>query len=294
MTENRMYSQRTHNTPVFRGCSFSCVYCSFKRLVQMNKKCPDCAEFKPHSHMEVLSRKPPKTNTITKDFITVGLAGDVSFMNVNGFCDVLDYCSKWGDRTFLIQSKNPEYFLQFAHRITSNIIIGTTIETNREQIWKPQFEPMRARHVHYNELSKAPLPEKRYEAMLKLTCRKAVTIEPVLFHDTDILVKWIKDINPELCWVGYDNHNHKLPELPLEKTLALIDALEVAGIDVRRKTLRPAWFEVESYEHCLQCGTLRPRQITDDDSMFCTSKCKREYEEHEKHCSVCCEGGDNE
>lgn len=234
-----MYADRQANIPVFRGCSFGCVYYSFKRLIQMNKKCPDCAEFEPHNHMEVLQRTPIKTKP--GEFLTVGLSGEVSYMNPFDFLEVLEYCHKWYDRTFLIQSKNPEYFLHplFKDSIFDNVILGTTIETNDEYPYNTRVGV----HTSYRLISKAPLPEKRYEAMLKLTCRKAVTIEPILFHDTNILVKWITDINPELCWVGYDNHNHKLPEPSLEKTLGLINALEIAGIDVRRKTLRPAWYE---------------------------------------------------
>lgn len=251
MTENRMYSQRTKNIPVFRGCDFGCVYCSFKRLIQMNRKCTDCAEFKPHSHMEVLQRNPPRTKE--GEFLTIGLSGDISFMLLCDFWQVIEYCHKWKDRTFLIQSKNPAYFLRFnAFKIPvpDNVILGTTIETNR--YWPMTSfqtgEPIYNKGIAYSEISKAPRPFLRYEAMLKLNCRKAVTIEPILDFDLDVLAKWIQDISPEFVYIGYANDRYegkklKLPEPPLAKTQELIARLRESGIEVRCKSLRKAWWE---------------------------------------------------
>jgi hypothetical protein len=55
--------------------------------------------------------------------------------------------------------------------------------------------------------------------------------------DLGILDKWLKDINPAVVYVGYDNYNNKLPEPSLAKTLQLIAELE-KFTRVRRKTLR--------------------------------------------------------
>ncbi len=246
-----MYTQRSHhgNIPVFRGCSFSCIYCSFKRLIMMNKKCPDCAEFKPHFHPEALLKSPPKTKD--NEFITLGLSSDISFMENAHFWRVLEYCRTWGDRTFLIQSKNPEYFLRFqndcmktvAKNIPRNVILGTTIESNLGA-W--EYKEMQ---IHYNtDISKAPLPIDRYKAMLKLDCRKAITIEPILNLDIETMVNWLNEIGPEFVYIGYANDNHdgkrlKLPEPTRGKTQVLIDELLTAGVDVREKTVRKAWYE---------------------------------------------------
>ena len=245
---NKMYTARVKNIPVFRGCDYDCVYCSFKRLVQLNKKCPQCAVFEPHAHLEALQRTPPKTKK--DEFITVGLSSDVSFMEGEDFDKVLDYCRKWGDRTFLIQSKNPEYFLQFAHRIPDNALLGCTIETNMEQIWTPGTAPRFINNMNYRSISKAPIPEKRYAAMLKLDCRKAITIEPILDLNIKTMEDWICRIKPEILYIGYCNDGKngaklRLPEPELQKAYALIDRLRrnTYGTEVRIKTMRPAWWE---------------------------------------------------
>ncbi len=297
MTENKMYSDRIKNIAAFRGCKFACVYCedSFQRLIKMNKKCPDCSIFNPHSHMEVLQRTPPKTKP--GEFLTVGLSGDVAFCSHDDLVKISSYCAGWSDRTFLFQSKNPAVFLE--HYWSDNVIIGTTIETNRTvRIWG-EGSIVGTHNDNYSQISKAPSPYLRTEAMVQLSCKKAVTIEPILDFDMSEILYWMKRIAPVFVYIGYCNDGKqgkrlKLPEPSLAKTLGLINALEIAGIDVRRKTLRPAWYETELYEPCLQCGTLRLRQTRDSDSLFCTLKCKNEYKEHEQGCSVCCEGGEEE
>lgn len=242
---NKMYSQRAANIPVFRGCAFGCVYCSFKRLIQMNKKCPDCAEFKPHSHMEVLKRTAPTTRG--GNFVTVGLSSDISLMNSDEFYQVLEYCYNHPFTTFLIQSKNPEYFLSWQYVIPRNVILGTTIETNRnKEIWTIH-DPLKIR-IDYTDLSQAPAPYLRTTAMVQSQCRKAVTMEPIMDFDVGTMLYQIKRIAPEFVYIGYANDAKqgkrlRLPEPLLEKTLELIAKLREAGVDVREKTLRKAFYE---------------------------------------------------
>lgn len=251
MTENKMYSQRVKNIPVMRYCGFGCVYCAFQKFQKISS-CQKCRDNVPHSHMEVLSRTPPKTQP--GEFLSVGLSGDVSYMKKSDFWQVIEYCRKWKDRTFLIQSKNPAYFLRFQEmiaplRIPDNVILGTTIETNKSGFDSITDDDYTKHKYHdYADISRAPFPIDRYEAMLKLTCRKAVTIEPVLDFNIDILFKRIKDIAPEFCYAGYCNDGHegkrlRLPEPPLKKTLELITRLRDAGIEVREKTIRKAFYE---------------------------------------------------
>lgn len=240
MTE-RMYQERKGNIPAFRGCGFGCSYCAFKRLVKLNKNCPDCAEFKPHFHPKALQRTPPKTKE--GEFLTVGLSGDISFASYYEFTKILDYCTTWSDRTFLIQSKNPDYFVHRDVDIPENVIIGTTIETD-----SVNPHPDTDNWVDYPTISKAPHFQERYEAMLKLNCRKAVTIEPIMRFKPTTFLRMIRDIDPEIVWLGYANDGQdgkklKLPEPSLEHTQALLRELVAAGIDIREKTLRKAWWE---------------------------------------------------
>ncbi len=254
MTENKMYDKRKDNIPVMRSCFYFCSYCAFQKFQKISK-CEKCRAGVNHSHLEVLQRTPPKTRE--SEFITVGLSGDVSFMPVKDFWQVIDYCRKWKDRTFLIQSKNPVYFLRYQEfisplRIPDNVILGTTIETNKFSLndcvkyYSDYHEDYKEfgiiPQISYRGISKAPLPQYRYEAMLKLTCRKFVTIEPILYFDLDVMLRWMKDIAPEFIYIGYDNHNHKLPEPSLRKTQELINILRDVH-DVREKTIRKAWYE---------------------------------------------------
>lgn len=245
----KMYAERKGNIAVFRGCGFNCCYCAFQRMLKLSK-CQECRDFKPHSHMEGLQRTPPKTKQ--GEFLTVGLSSDISFMDVNDFCDVLDYCSKWGDRTFMIQSKNPGYFLQFAHRITSNVIIGTTIESNRlitDKAWGTTTCIYDRGDHGYEPISQAPSSNRRYEAMKLYNGRKTVTIEPILDFDIDVMEKYIKDIKPEIVWIGYDSRPEKnrLPEPTLYKLDMFVGRLQDSGINVKLKLNREPVRNDESY-----------------------------------------------
>jgi len=226
----RMYSERRGNISVFRGCGFSCSYCAFRTSLRRSP-CEKCRTFEPHAHMEVLDRTPPRTKP--GEFITVGLTGDISFMDVADFWKVIEYCRKWKDRTFLIQSKKPCYFLRYLEfatplRIPDNVIIGTTIETNRTT----------------DIISKAPEPALRGYAMKFLDCRKEITIEPIMDFDMETMVQWMQVLAPEFIYIGYNsNNNIHLPEPSLSKTTELIQKLRDEGIEIREKLMRKAWWE---------------------------------------------------
>jgi hypothetical protein len=84
--------------------------------------------------------------------------------------------------------------------------------------------------------------------MIQLSWKKAVTIEPILDFDLVEFRNWITDIAPVFCYIGYANDHKagmklKLPEPSVEKTMQLINELKRAGIEVREKSLRPAWWE---------------------------------------------------
>jgi DNA repair photolyase len=232
MIKTKMYSERKGNITVFRGCGFSCSYCAFRASLRRSP-CEKCRTFEPHAHMEVLKNIPPKTKE--GEFISVGFTGDISFMPMTDFWEVIEYCRKWKDRTFLIQSKNPHYFLKYLNFasplcIPDNVIIGTTIETNQTT----------------DTISKAPEPALRGHAMKLLErCKKEVTIEPIMDFDLNNMVEWMQAIEPEFVYIGYDSHpeRNKLPEPMWSKTQLLIDDLRAAGIEVREKLMREAWRE---------------------------------------------------
>ena len=104
-----------------------------------------------------------------------------------------------------------------------NLVLGATIESNR---------PYR--------MSRAPTPFDRYRSMAGLQYRnKLISIEPIMDFDLDILVGWLKDIDPTIVYVGYDNYNNGLPEPSLAKTIELVSKLE-DFTQVSPKTIREA------------------------------------------------------
>ena len=138
---------------------------------------------------------------------------------------VLDAVAKQPRVNFLFLTKNPKRYVEFD--FGDNVVLGATIETNRP----------------YQNISKAPQPPERLEAMAEINHRyKALIIEPILDFDLKEFAYMIQRIKPIFVYIGYDNYGNKLPEPPLEKTMALID--QVADFtEVRYKTLRKAWYE---------------------------------------------------
>jgi len=131
---------------------------------------------------------------------------------------VIDAIRESPTSNFLFLTKNPRKFLKYVKLYPENLVLGATIETNRNYL-----------------VSKAPTTAERYRAMVELPYRnKLVSIEPIMDFDLETLVQWIREIKPVLVHVGYDNYNKHLPEPSLSKTKQLMDQL---GQFTRVKTL---------------------------------------------------------
>jgi poly-D-alanine transfer protein DltD len=72
--------------------------------------------------------------------------------------------------------------------------------------------------------------------------RKIVTIEPVLDLDVEIMERWVREIRPETCYVGYDSKKNYLQEPEFGEAQILMEKLKKITI-VRAKTVRKAWLE---------------------------------------------------
>ena len=240
-----MYHENRKSINAFVGCKYNCVYCKPSFQAQMKRQkpqsngrgCQKCYDYIPHTHLERLNHAPPKTKK--DEFIFMPSSGDINFMRANDFAELLAYAERYQDRTFLIQTKDPFCLLERCTRFPKNVLLGTTIETNLLC-----FDQTRSLKYYYWDISQAPYPCTRKNAMAKLDhSRKTITIEPILDFTLEVMIEWMNLIKPEIIWVGYDNHNCRLPEPPLEKTQALIDGLRTEGFDVRLKSIRKAWYE---------------------------------------------------
>ena len=217
-------------------------------MKRQKKRCVLCYNYVPHFHQERLNKAPPKT--VGDEFIFFPSSGDLAFATRFTVEQHIQYAEKYPDRNFLVQSKAPNFFLN--HEWPRNIILGTTIETT-EKHWFT--EP--SKFVAYSEISKAPYPDERFETMLIIKeefpdNKTLVTVEPILVFNPNLFPDWIGAISPDITYVGYDNHNCKLPEPSLKATEQFIRDIE-KFTEVRTKSLRRAWWEKQKLLEASQC-----------------------------------------
>lgn len=222
-----MYKLSVKQWNPFAGCKHNCVYCvpSFQAQVKRyaKKNCQACYEFVPHTHPERLADSLPKTRYM--QFIFTCANSDIVFCPTNYLEEIIARIKKESGKTFLIQSKNPNTFNRAS--FPNNVILGTTIETNRDTLCRA--------------IAKAPPPSQRYEEFLKIEHPlKMVTIEPVMDFDLDMMVEWMRNIKPCMIWLGYDSKKCHLPEPELEKFRELHWQLSRAGFVVILKNVREA------------------------------------------------------
>lgn len=229
-----MYGDSVKQWNVFIGCKFSCIYCKKSFQAQMKRQmpmidkngkkrgCQDCYDYKPHFHEDRLMDSLP--NTKGDEFIWACSSGDISFAKHEWIIKILRRIKELPHKTFFFQTKKPSFFLYYP--FSENILLGMTLETNRDK--------------GYDLISKAPLPSQRDSFIYVKHPRKVITIEPILDFDLDIFQEWIRQVNPERVYIGYDTKKTKLPEPSLHKTWELIEALEDFTV-VKKKLLREKW-----------------------------------------------------
>jgi DNA repair photolyase len=202
---------------VFVGCKYDCTYCNAKVLantrLKHNLRYRDGFE-KPHLVPELLARtfKPG-------EFIFAGYMGDISFATRYEFWQILSRIRRFPDTDFLLITKNPAYFLKWPDPLPTNVIPGTTVETNRD-----------------HGLSRAPAPLKRWMDLQALRHRrKFLSIEPVMDFDPRELTRWIGLLEPAIIEVGADNYHNNLPEPSWEKVEQLLEFCRGTGASVVEK-----------------------------------------------------------
>lgn len=206
-SKGNMYPWVTHTwNPIKGRCEHRCYYCYMRRFWNRMDE-PYLDEKCLHDYLG------------SNKIIFVGSSIDMwaESMPDEWILKVLQHCSKYPDNTYLFQSKNPKRFLHFLSDyedfIPRNVIWGTTIETNREDIIK--------------KLSKAPPPHQRYSMMTWIEGKTMVSIEPIMDFDLEIMVEWwINAIQPEFVSIGADSKGNNLPEPPAWKIDKLIRELK--------------------------------------------------------------------
>jgi len=227
-----MYA-RTKTWNPFVGCHHRCIYCvvSFQRQLKRwaKKHCSGCYYYIPHYHPERLKRIP------SAEIIFVCGDGDIAFCRTDFLGEMVNRIAVHNRRcpykTYYFQSKDwakaKRILPLLEEKNIKNAIILETLETNRD--------------YDYKYISKAPKPTIRHKTFKEINYpRKVITIEPILDFDVHPLFRMITDTEPEYVWIGYNSKPNliKLPEPSLDRTMHLIDLLELSGIEVRTKNLR--------------------------------------------------------
>ena len=225
--KSNMYATAKTWSP-FKGCEFDCTYCkpSFQLQAKRQKHlCGDCYNYVPHCHPERLAKIP------SAEIVFVAGNGDIAFCPPDFLKAILATIKKHNERcpykTYYLQSKEPQCLVPFLDQLPPNIIIVTTLETNRDE--------------GYELVSKASLPSERYQQFLALNWpRKVVTIEPVMDFDEDVFKRWLLTIKPEYVWLGLNSRTKQvqLPEPSAGKLTRLVKGLQKAGVALKLKEMR--------------------------------------------------------
>jgi DNA repair photolyase len=136
---------------------------------------------------------------------------------------ILAHCRKYSGNTYVFQSKNPYRFIQYLNMFPSQIMLGTTIETNR-----------------IVSISKAPSPEERFEAMIFIRelyplYKLFITIEPIMKFDLKEMIDGLVAVKPNFINIGADSKKCGLPEPTKDEVQALIKAIQQYGLNIRIK-----------------------------------------------------------
>jgi len=227
ISKSRMFKEVTKTWNPVVGCLHGCQYCWARALAKGRLK-RIYGDFRPRFFFERLERTPRSGTVFVCDM------GDMwgDWVPRRWIERVLDkaFLASNPNLTLLFLTKNPRRYEEFIQDLQGieNIVLGATIESNLN-----------------HRLSSAPAPRERFLAMKNIECeRKFISIEPILDFTSDPFLRWISAIRPEFVYVGYDNYGHRLPEPSLEKTEKLIAELE-KFTEVRRKTIRRAWWEAK-------------------------------------------------
>lgn len=210
-SHGNMYPWVTHMWPPIVGCEYQCKYCYVKTF-----------------------RDQPIAPRLNGDFPKLG-KGKTIF--VAHMCDmfartvpklwielILKHCAGSPDNVYVFQSKNPDRFREFIPLMPPQRMLGTTIETNRENL--------------VAIISAAPSPLQRARAMhvLSIGNDTFITIEPILQFDLEEFIRLIVAARPGFVNIGADSKGHNLPEPTREQVVSLIDALTKANVEIRQKT----------------------------------------------------------
>jgi hypothetical protein len=140
---------------------------------------------------------------------------------------VLNHCKRYPDNIYLFLSKDPIMMGAYIPDMPPNIILGTTIETDRSVTYDLQ------------QISKAPGIEERYHCIRALSRAGydvVISLEPLIDFNLEGLASMVIEVEPMMVAIGADSKGYTdLQEPAPDKVWALIKRLEQAGIKLEIK-----------------------------------------------------------
>ena len=202
-----MYPFVSHTWNPIRGkCPHNCNYCYMKKF--------KIGELR-------LEKHELNTQLGNNNKIFVGSSTDMFAEEVpkEWIETVLNFLRNSHENTYFFQTKNPERYTEFLTIFPPDSFLGTTIETNRNELIN----------------SEAPNISERVKWMTFITTYpKFVSIEPIMDFDTPMMTYYIDTIKPKFVSIGADSKNSNLTEPSITKILQLIRLLK-KKTEVRQK-----------------------------------------------------------
>lgn len=161
---------------------------------------------------------------------------------------ILDHCKEYPENKYLFQTKNTERLSEWLDELPPKVILGTTIETNRDlSSYSKAPRPFSRflwlktiREELYEKVFATASPSKDYSGVMLFDSDAVpeimLTIEPIMQFDLDEMARMVVGLRPTFINIGADSKGHKLPEPTEAEVLKLVAVLEENGVHVNKKT----------------------------------------------------------
>lgn len=164
----------------------------------------------------------------TDKIIFVAHTNDLFTASSDIIIHVLKKCIQHNGNTYVFQTKNPQRAYEFSYLIPDKSIIGTTVETDYYPLaFHCAAPPLLDRIAGIERL-------KKYGAKLQ-GFKTFITIEPIIKFSPYFAHAIIKAA-PDFINIGADSKKCKLDEPSARDIKILIEKIQEAGIEIRRKT----------------------------------------------------------